>query len=656
MANDKEASFIMRLVDLVSGPLKKIRGEAGQAVEKLKQLGNGGGGSGWGGKLGGIFKSLSGGAGDFKKNIMSAAGEVPGLSRAIELVTNPYVAIAAAVVALGVALTIATQKAIAFEHGMSQVNTTAQLGKPELKQLTGELLDMGANSTVALDQIPGAFNSVISAVGDTKKSLAIFEPSLKAAQAGFTDIKVVTEALTNTMGSVGDATPTEALDVMFATMRLGKAEFKDIAAYLPKIIPLANNVGIKYQEIAGAFALMTGKGQSAEQTAMLLQNAMTALSKSEVIYGTKSQAGFIRSGIAIFDHAGKMRNLVDIVGDLSKRTQGMTDQQRQAFLNGLGLDAQAAASFSVMAQNAGDLKKFVDGTRNSAGEMNKAYGLSLDTTSKMTMMGNKWEKMVTEIGFQLLPLWNECLDMASGALDLITQHSGGFVSLLKVAAYVLMPPFVAAFVGIKVVLAGIYAAWRLVNAAITFQFTLVKALFSWLGGAVDWVYNKLGGEGSLIDKLFGGSSSVWDSVKTLFDNFLKLSMATLDAIDLAAEGKFRNAADLMKQTWSEVNGGTVRSTTTFNDFFGLGKKDGGGAGKAGTSGAGAALKAQNKGTSVEGDKNRSRIVNTRIDKVEVNVKVANTDPRNMQAIGNQVASVIVGAVRDSEIILSTAND
>ncbi len=57
----------------------------------------------------------------------------------------------------------------------------------------------------------------------------------------------------------------------------------------------------------------------------------------------------------------------------------------------------------------------------------------------------------------------------------------------------------------------------------------------------------------------------------------------------------------------------------------------------------------------EGDKSKARVVSTRIDKIEVLVKVADAADRNLQDIGNAIARVLVGSIRDSEIILSNGN-
>jgi TP901 family phage tail tape measure protein len=639
MSSDKEASFLMRLVDMVSGPLKSITNVAGEATKKLNETTGAaakvgkGGGLGSGGGLGGFFGKIQSSLGGMSSKLREAADEVPGLNRVMSLVTNPYVAIAATVVGLGLALGVATNKAMDFDKGMAQINTTARLSGPDLVQLRNRLLTMGADSTVPLQEIPAAFNQIISAVGDSNKALAIMGPALKASQAGFTDVKTIAEATTNVLGAVGKATPTEVLDTLFASVRLGKGEFKDFASYLPKIIPLANNVSIGYQEVAGAFALMTSKGQTAEQSAMLLQNAMTALGKSEVIYGTKSQAGFQRSGIAIFDHAGKMRKLVDIVGDLTKRTTGMNDQQKQAFLAGLGLDAQAAASFSILSQNSKQLREFVKGTSDSAGEMDEAFKRSLNPADRLKMLSNQWELLMTKIGYKILPYVNDLLEWGLDVVKNIKANSQEWSHY-----------FEATIAPLKIMWSTLKGVYNLVS----------------------WISEHTGGSmGSLMEQLFGGSGGMWQEIKGFLDNFFEYIGVAAAAIDDISEGHFKRAGQRFDEFSKKMDiirrGGIVGEVTggqsaDFNEFFGLATKRDDEQKKGGAGALTTALDKQNKGTSIEGDNSKARIVNTRIDKIEVIVKEAIAGAgQSMGDLGNQIAAAIVGAVRDSEIILSNGN-
>ena len=72
--------------------------------------------------------------------------EIPGLDRAMTLLSNPYVLAAAAVVALGMAYYQCVNMALDWEKGLAKVNVTAQLSQKELAKLSNQLLDIGARN------------------------------------------------------------------------------------------------------------------------------------------------------------------------------------------------------------------------------------------------------------------------------------------------------------------------------------------------------------------------------------------------------------------------------------------------------------------------------------------------------------------------------
>ena len=201
---------------------------------------------------------------------------VPILDKAINLMSNPITLGVTGVVAIGGALKKAANLAMDWQKGMAEINVTAGLSSDQLEKLSNNMLNIGAQNVAPLEEVPGAFNKIISAGLNADQALAALDPTLKAAKAG-----------ANVMNSSGQDINT-VYDVLFATLQKGAANMGKIAAYLPTVVPVARNAGASLNETAGAFAFMTAQGQSASAAATLLNGAFNSLSNPKLLTNFKA--------------------------------------------------------------------------------------------------------------------------------------------------------------------------------------------------------------------------------------------------------------------------------------------------------------------------------------------------------------------------------
>ena len=302
--------------------------------------------------------------------------EMPGFARGLELIRNKFVLVAAAATLFATLSVNAAKWSAGWERNMAEVNVTAQLSRNELDLLSKKLVDIGTRNVAPLEEVPKAFNRIISSGLDVNTSLKVLEPTLRAAKAGFTDIETVAAAGVGVMASSGEDI-NRVYDVLFATLNKGNAKFQDIAQYLPKIIPLAKGAGFALGETAGAWAFLTSQGQTAEQSTTGVMNMMKMLSNVDTIKGMKGL------GISIYDSTGKVRPLVEIIDQLSVKMNGLSDSAKTNFLDKAGItDMEAKGALLSMVQNVGKLREITDFTTNSAGQLNIAYdkaGTSMDS-------------------------------------------------------------------------------------------------------------------------------------------------------------------------------------------------------------------------------------------------------------------------------------
>lgn len=331
----------------------------------------------------------------------------------LRMATNPYVLAGAGIGAVGMGLKKATDLAVGFETGMAKVNATAQLGGRNLELLKDRLVDIGSDSGGNFERIPDAYEKILSQTNKVNLSLDIMEEAVKGAKAGFTDIDVVGGALARTISIVGEKNTTagEVMDTLFKAKQLGAGEFSDFAQFLPQLIAAGHNLSISFKDTAGMFAYMTGKGQSATDTAMLMENAFSALQKKQVI------EGFAKQGMSLFNVNGTRKNIKDVFLQLGEVMGKMTDFQKTEFLIKLNMhDAQARNAFSVLTGDAEKLTKTMEGVNNAIGETNKQLDVTGNHNREWGSIADEWKSWGVATGDILLPAIDEVTKSLSKGL------------------------------------------------------------------------------------------------------------------------------------------------------------------------------------------------------------------------------------------------
>ena len=353
------------------------------------------------------------GKGGFFEGLTQSLGAVTG-----GLGTNPFVAAGAGAFA-------ALKGAMTIDKGMAKINLTAQLDDKGLDDLQDKLRKITRANHADMAQVPVGFESILSQVGDVEQSLPILDAAIKGAKAADVELNTVSSALAQTMSILGDrAEAIDVLDTFFASKRVGAGEFDDFARYMPNLIAGADNLGVAYKEVAGVFAYMTGKGQSAERAAVLMENMFSVLGRGEV------RKKMEQVGVAVFDAEGKMRSLLDIFTDLGGVTATMTDEQRSSLLEGLGIvDKEAKNAVSVMLSDNEKLARSISEVSNSAGETERNISASQNTLLKLTEVWNTLKNVLYTVGEIALPV-------VSAALSVVRVVADGVLAVVSAVASV----------------------------------------------------------------------------------------------------------------------------------------------------------------------------------------------------------------------------
>lgn len=482
-----------------------------------------------------------------KKAFDELRSEVPFIDKTVKLLSNPITLGVGIATGVGGAITKATSLAMDWQKGMAQINVTAGLSNDELAKMSDQMLAIGKRNSAPLEEVPQAFNKIISAGLDANTALASLEPTLQAAKAGFVDIETVAAAGVNVMNSAGlkdivDETGkkipaiAQSYDILFATLQKGAASMGEVAQYLPTIVPTAKNAGISLDQASGAFAFLTAQGVNAASAATQLNGAFNALSNPKLL------GNFKAIGVSIYDAKGKMRSMPDIVSDLAKSLDGLSDKAKAKKLASLGLDQTSAQAFAVMTQSVDKFKETLDATKNSKGALQNSLDSSKTAADSWAIAMNNVKALAIKAGQFLLPVVTKVGEWAAAITGGIIPAIKGVVNWCKewwpvlailgaglVAMNINNIAATASLITHSVVTKAAAAAQWLLNAALNANpiglvimaiaalvaiVTIVIKKYDEWGAALTFVLGPLG----LIINLVMTIKRYWDSIVDAFSN------------------------------------------------------------------------------------------------------------------------------------------
>lgn len=190
------------------------------------------------------------------------------------------------------------------EWDVAMTNSQTILGatNEEMEVLNAQVLEIGANSRAGPQAAADAYFTIVSGVQDATTHMDILNSSIALSEAGLADLAVTTAGMVAVMNAYEFAAEDASFvsDVFTRTVQMGVGTMDDFVAALTPLASLANTLGISFEELAGAEALLTSKGVSASEAATQLRSAMVAFIKpnADMVLALEAM-GFASGSMAI---------------------------------------------------------------------------------------------------------------------------------------------------------------------------------------------------------------------------------------------------------------------------------------------------------------------------------------------------------------------
>ena len=497
------------------------------------------------------------GARDEMGRFVKTGKDVDGAARGVEKSTNAMGAamaraaagIAAAATA-AISLGTAVQQARQFGAAMGEASTLLQGTREEMDLMETEARRLGVTfGTGAKAQVEAFYQAVSAGAGDVAEATRVLEASNKLAIGGVTNVTTAVDILTTATNvyAASGLTAQDASDALFVAMKAGKTTIDELAGSLGKVLPLASNLGVTFDETAAAVAALTKGGISTAESVTGLRAAMTAiLGPSKQAQDLADQLGinFNAAGLEALGFAGFMEDVVAKTGGSSEAMQTLFSSV-EATTVALALAGEAGNSLGVILTD----------MANKSGATADAYNKMASTLDQRL---NRAMSALADIGLtvgnMLLAVAVPALEATAAVALLVADNLEVFGIAVASLAATRLPALVlslrAATAGLTLMqaqfIAGAVAARGMAVAA-----GVARAALAFLGGPLGLVAGlATAGAGAWV--LWGEKAGVGqtaaDEAKVAI-NLLNEAMDTFSQVEspAAQESALRNASAYKKQ-------------------------------------------------------------------------------------------------------------
>ncbi|MCU5519973.1 phage tail tape measure protein [Bacillus sp. TK-2] len=294
--------------------------------------------------------------------------------------------VAGASLGLATGLVGAVKEGMSFEKQMSKVQSISGSSGYEMGELTAKARELGKSTRYSSTEVAEGFEFMSLAGWNASQQISAIGPLLSMATAGNMDLGRATDIVTDTMTGFGMQANEagKASDLFAVTQSKTNTSIDQLGEAMKYVAPVANSFGMNLSDtnvILGEFANAGTKGSMAGTA---LRAGLSRLAGPP----KEASKALDALGVSTTNTDGSMRNIRDIVGDLSKGFSNLS--QEQQIVSAKAIFGQEAFSAWLPVIKGGTaefdrLKRYMDMSSGSADMMAKVMSNNLDGATKNMM-------------------------------------------------------------------------------------------------------------------------------------------------------------------------------------------------------------------------------------------------------------------------------
>lgn len=370
----------LSLVDMISGPLDRVRRTLGGVENGVASLGT---------RMGNLALAMA--------PVALAAGAILG--------------------SFGACVGVAA----GFEDQMAKVGAVSRASSEEMAALEATARELGATTQFTAVQVGEAEQYLAMAGFSAKENIAALPGVLNLAAATATDLGRAADISSDILGAFGMKAEemTRVADTLALTCATANTNMELLGDTMKYVAPVARMAGLSLEETAAMAGLLGNvgiKGSQAGTTLKAMLAKMAAPTK-------EAQELFAKLGVTVKDSAGNLRSPVAVLGEMAAGLKNMgTAEQIAAMKMIVGEEAIAGFSELIEKEGIGAITEYARQLEAGGGSAAQMAARMNDTLAgSLRSMGSAWESVQITIGKLFIPAVRKAVDGVTGFLRLLDK-------------------------------------------------------------------------------------------------------------------------------------------------------------------------------------------------------------------------------------------
>jgi TP901 family phage tail tape measure protein len=311
---------------------------------------------------------------------------------------------------------VATNIFMDFEAQMSRVKAISGAAGQDFKKLNDEAKRLGAQTAFSAKEAAEGMENLASAGFSVTEIMDAMPGMLDLAASGGTDLAVAADIAASTLRGFGLEAKEAAhvSDVLAKAAADTNAGIEDTGEAMKYVAPVARAMGLSLEEVTAAIGEMSNAGIKGSQAGTALRSSLTRLANP-----TDEAAKLMKKlGFDAYNSSGNILPLKDIIANLQKSMNKLTDEQKQQAIATIFGQEAMSGMLTLVQAGPQELDKLTQSFKNSDGAAKK-----MADTMKDNLKG-QWDNLTgaaegaaIAVGERLAPMLGKLTTTVNKAVD-----------------------------------------------------------------------------------------------------------------------------------------------------------------------------------------------------------------------------------------------